>query len=973
MQPDREDPAPPGYRYVTSPMPGGSGSVRYLEEIPIEQLDRSIPMATTEGKFVPTPPSIDQMKYELSQQKTASDLGEYLLNFPTELRNQAMAVGELGAGLVGGITSQLAGATTGLGRNIYDLITSGQINPTATRDAASQAAQMFSYQPTLPSAISASETLADTLGQLPPIVSGINPAAMTLPRGTLGALKSGVVRDIDQFSNDIYNAQRGITPGYPTLGSEFSDAFVTPKPTVYEMLAGIEPSNVPSTASAAVKPEGNLNFTPSIRTDMLKGPETQTVSSLLNQLPGIPGLTASGLEHGLTKLRALDPNQTMSKAALEDQLSPSQYEKVDLMGKSNGDIEHLVDDAMEQITPYEALDAIGVPRHLHADIQDFLALGDNIDKLSPDVISPELRTYLERNGMFDRDLLDERVYEAMVDLAHEQARDLADADGPSRGYQDSQRLIEPDFTEDTYFEIGVKDPRYEGKYRHYEGAPAGTIGHIRGSFLPEPYMDERVQIGNSFDFGINDPGAMLIEEIQSDANKGAKQTGPLHQVHGVLFKAAIQHALENGAKTVYMPTALPIADVRNKPSSAYSPIYDQQIVKEGIGPLKKIPGVTVTDMFDDTGKNKMMHKIDFTSEAIERILKGEGQKLPGYKIGGHVDGGSVRKLQAGGVQFADDADQMRYELSAPFDMKNRATILPIKHRADADWQKSVMATPEEKGWDLAIPGLIASPINAYARGVQNPNAEDALEVAGAALGTGLAGRSAPVRKALPEYYHGSDVKGLSVLDPALSVGRRSEGSSIWVTPDETFAAGYPKKQTGSIYSTPLDTSKFAKVDANFSSNKAINPDAKIYHSNGDITSVSDLGKKVTTDQLAAYARSKGDPGLRILNVGDMGSGQYAGMGSNPSAHGESIAVFRPLKVSGERNVADVAKTYKKAEGGAVTDTLDKMVKNPQASTLLNLDLPNLVAMQQQAKPLKRGGRVEFANNIDAMRLAISKG
>jgi hypothetical protein len=235
----------------------------------------------------------------------------------------------------------------------------------------------------------------------------------------------------------------------------------------------------------------------------------------------------------------------------------------------------------------------------------------------------------------------------------------------------------------------------------------------------------------------------------------------------------------------------------------------------------------------------------------------------------------------------------------------------------------------------------------------------------------------PVRKALPEYYHGSDVKGLTVLDPALSVGRRSEGSSVWVTPDETLAAGYPKKQTGSIYKTPLDTSKFAKVDADFTSNKAINPDAKIYHSNGEITPVSALGKKVTTDQLAAYAKSKGDPGLRIMNVGDMGSGQYRGIGPNPSEYGESIAVFKPLKVSGERNVADVAKTYQdvknRADGGIVTDTLDKMVKNPQAATMLNLDLPNLVALRQQSKSFNRGGKVQFANNIDAMRLALSKG
>jgi hypothetical protein len=61
-----------------------------------------------------------------------------------------------------------------------------------------------------------------------------------------------------------------------------------------------------------------------------------------------------------------------------------------------------------------------------------------------------------------------------------------------------------------------------------------------------------------------------------------------------------------------------------------------------------------------------------------------------------------------------------------------------------------------------------------------------------------------------------------------------------------------------------------------------------------------------------------------------------------------------------------------ADGGAVTDTLDKMVKNPQASTLLNLDLPNLIAAKQQTRALKRGGKVEFSNNIDDMRYALTR-
>ena len=60
------------------------------------------------------------------------------------------------------------------------------------------------------------------------------------------------------------------------------------------------------------------------------------------------------------------------------------------------------------------------------------------------------------------------------------------------------------------------------------------------------------------------------------------------------------------------------------------------------------------------------------------------------------------------------------------------------------------------------------------------------------------------------------------------------------------------------------------------------------------------------------------------------------------------------------------------EGGAVTDTLDKMVKSPQASNLLNLDLPNLNAARQQTRAMKRGGKVEFSHNIDDMRYALTR-
>jgi hypothetical protein len=125
------------------------------------------------------------------------------------------------------------------------------------------------------------------------------------------------------------------------------------------------------------------------------------------------------------------------------------------------------------------------------------------------------------------------------------------------------------------------------------------------------------------------PGSYVIEEIQSDAQKGTQQKGHLHQAHGILFKAAIQKGLELGADTIYLPTGEVIAKARNQKISSFAPIYDQAIVKEGLKPLLKIPGVT-SKMFNG------YHEISFTPEAKEYVLNGPGQTIPGYAKGGMV-------------------------------------------------------------------------------------------------------------------------------------------------------------------------------------------------------------------------------------------------------------------------------------------------------------------------------------------------
>jgi hypothetical protein len=173
-------------------------------------------------------------------------------------------------------------------------------------------------------------------------------------------------------------------------------------------------------------------------------------------------------------------------------------------------------------------------------------------------------------------------------------------------------------------------------YKHYPGheGEEGLIGHVRGTFIPADAPDEARQLIqprlSSDEKIFAKPNSMVIEEIQSDAQKGKAQSGALRQAHGTVFKAAIQHALENGADTVYYPTAKPISAVRLKESSAYAPIYDQQILKEGLKPLLKIPGVDSRKIGD------AYYEINFTPEAKEFILKGEGQAAPGYAEGGLV-------------------------------------------------------------------------------------------------------------------------------------------------------------------------------------------------------------------------------------------------------------------------------------------------------------------------------------------------
>lgn len=393
------------------------------------------------------------------------------------------------------------------------------------------------------------------------------------------------------------------------------------------------------TVSNIVKAQGNLNLTPMARAEALKGSDTQTAESFLNQLRSQPGMTQSGFDDLVKRYQGLEPNTRMTKAEFEQRIPASEYNKIDLRSSEQTADEHLMVEAEDQVrdniwSVYERLlDRLGVPvnNSTLSDIQDYRENVLDFEDLSGDMQQRLYSAGMDGAGGRDglMDLFNEER-DNVINYTYQTMADDYGLDMPAGGYayKDYQRLLStPDAHSDGYFEFGVTHPEQSSRYKHYseldpgeEGG--GLIGHVRGTFTGE----ERARlVGGEY----AKPRSMVIEEIQSDAQKTAGQSGPLRQAHGTMFKAAVQHALENGADTVYYPSASVVARVRNKPASAYAPIYDQQVVKEGLKPLLKIPGVSST-------VRGGYHEIDFTPEAKDFILKGEGQAAPGYAQGGTV-------------------------------------------------------------------------------------------------------------------------------------------------------------------------------------------------------------------------------------------------------------------------------------------------------------------------------------------------
>jgi hypothetical protein len=373
--------------------------------------------------------------------------------------------------------------------------------------------------------------------------------------------------------------------------------------------------------SSAVRgmPLGNLNIRPSITAQSLRGPDSQPVRNFLQQVKGLPGVTQEGLATGLMAFENMDPNRRMTKAEFVRELLPSSYDIVDLHGAASANWH---DDATERLQddPTPVFENMGI-----YDPEVVQNIGDILwNDLPFASASPATKEWLTSQGVKRVKQLDHMWQDAFTSAVEEYEDMSSENNLSGYQYEDVQRLV-VDGMGDVYTEFGVTHPDAQGSYHHYDNAPEGMIGHIRGTYNHADPLTLRTATNDSFEAK---PG-YVIEEIQSDVQKGSQQKAHLHQVHGTLFKAAIQKALEFDADVVYLPTAAVIAAERHRPVKEFAPIYDQAIVKEGLKPLLKIPGVT----------SKMVngyHEITFTPKAKEYILNGPGQNVPGYAKGGLV-------------------------------------------------------------------------------------------------------------------------------------------------------------------------------------------------------------------------------------------------------------------------------------------------------------------------------------------------
>lgn len=1085
-----DDAPPPGYRYVYFGDPTQGTSGRY--PVPIETAAAeptrdvvgtsnapSLPTAAPElqpepsrdiapHRYVagevpggPAPePTLDQMRYELAiKNLTPADW--------------LMGAGENAASLLTSPIGMLGGYA-GLG---YHMLRGAPFEEANAR--AADWAQASMYQPTTMAGQEIAEKINPTLASLPPVISGIMPGLMRPPRGTTGALTAGVKRDVGQFSNDVFNAQRGITPGYPTMGSEFQKAFVEPRPSVYEMLAGLEPSNVPSTASAAVKTKGG-NFPLSFDNDLeVSGQIGRHLDKLLKRVTPAVVRQQAQITNFQPVAERLGNFLWNTKKLSDDELSII-TEPNNILNKYSPLLDEFIKTHKEQFPQLKTLAEL-----------------EALEQAEKAFITGQYSRYLT-NEMGTGAKTDTLVRLAEQGIAVPEIAQVFDANYPNRAADLEAPWVLPAVknllttnklkgveaiqqTATTPYGKYIESLADEGVTPTSKKLYEDLLTLQKQLGLPTKYADkptpfERIpedipiwdlpELWSNTDLGLDRVLQKLSTDIKSGALKpeNIKNVSIESLVRGLmdenLKKLAAEAKELSSFETLYQRPGSKnvwknITDEANDDKTAAmhkrvadkmaicigNPDYCQRAIDQEafhsilFGPNGE-PHVAVESRQSDVSR-----AFALLSDADKEMLNAETAKALGYTLSDALNAASPKRKR--------DFEDIRNELYTEFFGYPPEEIYQVKGKANSqtidpryiedtrdflnskEWLPSSGNSRDFNRNNVTIGGLVDTQyddsLGAYARRIKlNPEKLKNKFEAAELLGRKLPGRFATDKDITefingPEtllYNHGSPTGGMTELRTDID-RTRAAGTGLWLAqPYET--AGTYAGMKGSIYNVEVKNKDLDVLDARNSEGGNIPLDAVIYHADGNKTTLKELAdylgvSTLSTDDVAKYSKSEGAKGLHILNVADI-SGRANPFVNTAPDYANNLVVFDPsiVKVIKEdkappfvpagkaeggiihmtdggkprplsyvenkpESFADYRRaigmkkgTVNKFEGGAVNDTLDKMVKNPQAATLLNLDLPNVIAAKQQTKPLKRGGKVEFSNNMDDMRYALTR-
>jgi len=170
---------------ITSSAPESTTSAGALPVVtaPTKTYGSAVPQIDAQGNVVSAQNS------QLTTENTGGLL-DYLANFPTEIKNQALGLFEAGMNQLGFVAGNVAAAGYGVGKTWYDLATGAPVDPKVIDTVANNIAERLSYTPVTQEG----QNIAQALGDLPAALTGsskglppVTSLAALPPVGQVGA------------------------------------------------------------------------------------------------------------------------------------------------------------------------------------------------------------------------------------------------------------------------------------------------------------------------------------------------------------------------------------------------------------------------------------------------------------------------------------------------------------------------------------------------------------------------------------------------------------------------------------------------------------------------------------------------------------------------------------------------------------------------------------------------------------------